>query len=44
VGMKHVVQPRGPSSFFEGHWQSSAQSSKELQNGRSFRLQDGFHD
>jgi hypothetical protein len=19
VGMKHVVQPRGPSSFFEGH-------------------------
>src|SRR5207249_8417038 len=34
--LQYVVQPRGPSSFFESDRYSSAQPRQELQNGRGF--------
>src|SRR6266852_4378075 len=42
--LEQIVEPGSPSSFFESHRQSSAQSRKEFQNGYGFRFQDRFHD
>src|SRR6266581_1961332 len=42
--LEQIVEPGSPSSFFESHRQSPAQSRKEFQNGYGFRFQDRFHD
>ena len=41
---EQVVEPGCPGAFFEGHEQAAAQSREELQKGRGFGFQDGFHD
>ena len=43
VGFQKIVQPGGTSSFFKRHVQAAAQATNKLENGFSFRFENGLH-
>src|SRR6202021_2953662 len=43
VRLQQIVQPGGPSSFFEGDMQLTAQAVDKFQNDVRFRLDHTFH-
>jgi|HubBroStandDraft_6_1064221.scaffolds.fasta_scaffold00611_1 hypothetical protein len=43
VGFQKIVQPKGTSSFFKAHLQTTAQTMNKLEDSLGFRFECGFH-